>query len=121
MLDTSAVPDFIGLRARNDDAEPTQVLLGRAHNSVRVLIPDDRTAPWGFHNATLVDMAGATGPSVSKEELSALRRQWPVSVVTGMSKRQTDLELMHCECKARFRSHHTGACTYVDGTSNMIW
>ena len=29
----------------------------------------------------LVDMDGVTGLSVSKEELSALRRQWPISVV----------------------------------------
>ena len=34
----------------------TWVLPGRAQNSVRVLIPDDRVAPWGFHDATLVDM-----------------------------------------------------------------
>ena len=78
----------------------------------RLLILDDRAAPWGFHDATLVDMAGATGPSVSKEELSALRRQWPISVVTGMSKRQTDLELMCRDCIERFLSHPTGACTY---------
>ena len=112
MLDTSAVPDFIGLQARNNDAEPTRVLPGRAQNSFRVLIPDDRAATWGFHEATLMDMAGATGSSVSNEELSALRRQWPVSVVAGMSKRQTDLELMCHDCKARFRSHLTGACPY---------
>ena len=86
VLDTSAVPDVIGLRARNNDAEPTRVLPGRAQNSVRVLIPDDRAAPWGFNDATLVDMAGATGPSVSKDELSSLRRQWPVSPVAGMSE-----------------------------------
>ena len=105
VLDTSAVPDvYIGLRARNSNAEPTLVLPGRAQNSVRVLIPDDRAAPWGFHDATLVDMTGATGPSVSKEELSTLWRQWPVSLVVGMSKRQSDLELMRRDCKARFSS-----------------
>ena len=57
-------------------------------------------------------MVGATGPSVSKEELSALRRQWPVSMVAGMSKRQTDLELMRRDCKARFRSYPNGACPH---------
>ena len=77
VLDTSAIPDVIRLRARDNDAEPTQVLPGRAQNStsVWVLIPDDRAAPWGFHDVTLVDMAGATGPSVSREELSALRQK----------------------------------------------
>ena len=38
VLDTSAVPDVIGLRARHDDAEPTWVLPGRAQNSVQVHI-----------------------------------------------------------------------------------
>ena len=112
MLDTSAIPDVIGLRARNNGAEPTRVLPGRAQNSVRVLIPDDRAAPWGFHDVIFVDMAGATGLSISNEDLSALRRQWPISLVAGMSKRQTDLELMHHDCKARFRAHSTGTCTY---------
>ena len=63
VLDTKAVPDVIGLRARNSAAAPGN----------RVIIPDDRAAPWGFHDDTLMDMAGAYGPPVSKEELSALR------------------------------------------------
>ena len=59
------------LSARNDGVELIRVLLGGGGgDSVRVLIPDDRAAPWGFHDVTLVDMAGATGPSVSKEDLS---------------------------------------------------
>ena len=79
VLDTSVVPDVISLRH-----VMTRVLPGRAQNRVRVLIPDDRMVPWGFHDVTLVDMAGATGPCVSKEDLSSLRRQWPVSVVAWM-------------------------------------
>ena len=85
---------------------------GRAQNSVRVLIPNDRAVPWGFHDVILVDMAGATWPSISKNELSTLRRQWPVSLVSGMSKRQTELELMWRDCKARFRNNPTGCCTF---------
>ena len=104
VLDTSAVPDFIGLQARNNDAEPTWVLPGRAQSSVRVLMPDDRAAPPSW--IWLVRLG------LPSEELSALRRQWPVSVVPGMSKRQTELELMRRDCKARFRSHPNGACTY---------
>ena len=34
------VLDVLGVRACNDDAEPTRVLSGRAQNSVPVLIPD---------------------------------------------------------------------------------
>ena len=67
---------------------------------------------WGFHDITLVDMAGVTGPPVSKEEIINLRRQWPTSLVLGMSRRQTDLELLRRECKSRFRSSQTGRCTY---------
>ena len=65
-----------------------------------------------FHNVTIVDMAGATGPSVSEEDLSSLRRLRAVSLVAGMSKRQIDLGLMHLNCKARVSAHPTGACTY---------
>ena len=70
VLDISAVPDVLGLRACNDDTQPARVLPGRAQNSVQVLIPDDRAAPWGFHGVTLVDMSGATGSPVPKAELS---------------------------------------------------
>ena len=105
VLDTSAVPDVLGMRARNDDAESARVLPGRVQNSVQILIPDDRAAPWGFHGITLMDMAGMTTPPISKEELNTLRRQWPVSLVSGMSKKQTKLKLMRHDCKALFRSY----------------
>ena len=49
VLDTKAALDVISLRARNDGAAPTRVLPGRAQNSVRVLIPDDRAAPRGLY------------------------------------------------------------------------
>ena len=88
VLDTSAVPDVVDLRAQIDNAEPARVLPGRAQNSVQVLIPDNRAAPWGFHDVTIVDMATEARPPVSKEELSTLRQQWLVSLVSGMLKRQ---------------------------------
>ena len=34
VLDTSAVPDVLGLQSHNDDVEPARVLPGRAQNSV---------------------------------------------------------------------------------------
>ena len=42
-LDTSVVPDVLGLRAFYDDAKSVQVLPGRAQN--RVLVPDARAKP----------------------------------------------------------------------------
>ena len=97
-LDTSVVSDVLGLRAHYQNARPTRVLPGRAQNSVCVLIPDVHAVPRGFHDVTLVDMAGETGPEVLKEEMGYLRRQWPASLLTGMSRRQTDLETQRREC-----------------------
>ena len=45
VLDTSHVPDVLGLRTRNADAELLRVLPGRAQDSVRVLIPGSMTSP----------------------------------------------------------------------------
>ena len=50
--------------------------------------------PRGFHDITLVDMTGMSGPTVSMGEMRNLQRQWPTSLLTGMTRRQTDLELM---------------------------
>ena len=66
----------------------------------------------GFHDIILADMADAAGPLVSLGDLGLLRRQWLVSVVSGMSQRQTELELMQHACKERFRGAQTGCCPY---------
>ena len=68
--DTSVVPNVLGLRAHYTEVEPTRVLPGMAQNSVRVLIPDASATPRGFHDVTIVDMAGETGPPVSMREMS---------------------------------------------------
>ena len=73
MLDTTVIPDVLGLRARYTNAELTRALPGRAHNSVWVLIPDARATPQGFHDVTLVDMADDAIPVVSLEEMCGLR------------------------------------------------
>ena len=59
----------LGLRNRYPGAAPVQVLLGRAKESVQVLIPDAKVTDRRF--------------------LCLLRRQWPVMVVSGMSRKQT--------------------------------
>ena len=109
-LDPSYVPDVLGLRTRNADAELLRVLPGRAQDSVQVLIPDANTAASGFHDVTLVDMADVAGPPISVGDLGLLRRQFLLSVVTGMSRRQTELELMRHACKEQFRGVQTGCC-----------
>ena len=65
-----------------------------------------------FHDVTLIDMANADGPVVPMGDLCLLRHQWPLSVVSGMTRKQTDLELMRHECKWRFFLARTGCCTY---------
>ena len=83
VLDTSYVVDVLGLRTRRAGTSPTR-------DSVRVLIPDANAGASGFHDNTLVDMADVAGPPVSVGDLGLLRWQWPVSVVSGMSQRQTE-------------------------------
>ena len=99
------------------DTELVRVLTGRAQDSVRVLIPDANVEASGFHDVTLVNMADAARPPVSVGDLGLLRRQWPVSIVAGMSLRQTELELMRHACKERFRGAQTRCCPYC--STNM--
>ena len=105
VLDTSCVPDVLGLRTRNANAELVRVLPGRALDCIRVLIPDANAVDGGFHDVALVDMANAIGPTVPVGDLGLLRRQWPVLVFSGMSRRQ----LRHT-CKKRFSGARTGCC-----------
>ena len=49
------------------------------------------------------------------EDLNILLLQWPLSVVSGMSRKHTDYESLHHECKRCFRGEQTGCCS-VCGT-----
>ena len=51
-------------------------------------------------------------PPVSENDLSLLRRQWPVSVVQSMTWMQSELVDMRASAKKRFRHSRPGACTY---------
>ena len=65
-MDTSCIPDVLGLRTRDADAAPVRILPGRALDCVRVLISDANVVDSGFHDVTLVDMADTVGPPVPK-------------------------------------------------------
>ena len=99
VLDTTYVPDVSGLRTQYPDAEPVKVIQVRAQECVCVLIPDAKVTDRGFHDVTLADMA-------------RMRRQWHTSVVSGMSQKQLDLEVMRHNCKWRFYGARTGCCGY---------
>ena len=79
-------PDVLGLRTRYADAEMVRVMQGRARESVQVFIPDTNVGDRGFHDVTLLDMAEAVGPAVPMGELTLLRRQWRLAVLSGMSR-----------------------------------
>ena len=82
-----------------------------------MLIPDTNVADRGFHDVTLLNMAEVAGPAVPVGDLSFLRRQWPLLVLPDMSRKQTDLELLHHACKHHF---HGAQTRFVAPTSNMI-
>ena len=73
------------------------------------MVPDPQVLDNGFHDATIIDMAE---PAVSGNDLSLLRRQWPVSVVQSMTWMQSELDDMRASAKKRFRHLRPGACTY---------
>ena len=77
-----------------------------------MLIPDTNMSDCGFHDVTLLDMAEAVGPAVPVGDLTLLRRQWILLVLSGMSWKQTDLELLRHACKQRFCGARTGCCPY---------
>ena len=66
----------------------------------------------GFHDVTLVNMADTGRPTVPVGDLSLLQRQWPVSVVSGMSQKQLELQQLRHTCKKRFRGAQTGCHPY---------
>ena len=50
-------------------------------------------------------------PMIPVADLNILRHQWPLSVVSGMSRKQTNYESLRHGCKRRFRGEHTGCCS----------
>ena len=57
-------------------------------------------------------MADAGAPYVSVNDLSILRLQWPVFVVSGMVRHQQKLEQLCHACKKRYRGVQAGLCSF---------
>ena len=100
------------LTGRRPGAAVTRVLQGRDVRSVRALVPDPRGLEQGFHDVAIVDMGDLPESSVSMDELSLLRRQWPPTVLRHMVWLQQELHTMRAEAKKRFRSARPGNCSY---------
>ena len=86
--------------------------LQRDSRSIRALVPDTRVLDRGFHEVTLVDMGDTAGPDVSMTDLSLLRLQWPVPVVSSMSWLQPELEQLRHACKKRYRGSQADGCSF---------
>ena len=107
-----SIPDVIGLTGRRPGAAEIRVLQGRDVRSVRVLVPDSRGLDQNFHDVTIVDMGDVPESSVSLQELSLLRQQWPPAVLRHMVWLQQDLEVMCAEDKKWFRQTRPSSCVY---------
>ena len=78
------------------------------------LVPDSRGLERDFHDVTIVDMGDLPESSVSMDELSLLRRQWPPTVLRHMVWLQQDLDTMRAEAKKQFRNARPGKCSYCN-------
>ena len=110
-LDLDMVPDVLGLSGRRPEAAVIRVLQGRDKRSMRTLIPDLRVKKRGFHDVTIVDMGDLPEPSLSLDDLSQLRLQWPVTVLRSMVWPQQDLDHMRVVARKRFRNSRPGNCS----------
>ena len=107
VLDTTVVPDVVGLHAFNDQAHVVRVLPGDFGNTVRVLVPDVRAEPHGLHDLLIDNLSGTKAchvRPVSAGDLTALKRHWPSSLLSAMTKRQADMESLRRDCKRKFDS-----------------
>ena len=104
VVNLGSIPHAIGLAGRRPGAAECRVLQGRDVCSMRVLVPDSRGLDKNFHDVTIVDMGDVPESSVSLQELSLLRQQWPPAILRHMVWLQQDLEVMSTETKKRFRN-----------------
>ena len=80
------------MHAFNEEAVLVRVLPGASPNIVRILIPDDRTEPWGFHDLLIEDLTATKVRPVYAGDLTELRQHWLPSLLSGMTKCQVDME-----------------------------
>ena len=114
VLDTTVVPDVIGLHASCDEeAALVRVLPSVSPNIVLVLVSDDCAKPWGFHNLLIEDMSDTIVRPTSAGDLTALRQHWPLSLLSGMTK-YSNTSLSPHELSSGFRSA-------VAVPDSMVW
>ena len=105
-----AIPDVMGLRAIQPRAAVMKVMSVPDSRCVRVVVPDDHVSN-GFHEILMHNMEDEEPPFVALSELGCLHLDWPRALFTFMSRYQFDLDQMRKECRERFGSTQSGACT----------
>ena len=74
VLDTTVVPDVVGLHAYEDKAALFRVLSGDFLNIVRALVPEDREAPCSFHDFLIEDLSSMEARHVRPASAADLTR-----------------------------------------------
>ena len=83
VLDTTVGPDVIGLHAFDDEAALVRMLPRDIPNIVRVLVPDDRAEPRGFHDLLLEDLSSMEACHVRVADLTKLKQQCLATATPG--------------------------------------
>ena len=112
VLDTTVVPDVLGLNAFRGDDELVQVLPGASPDTIWILVPDERVEPRGFHDILLEDMKAMSVRPAAAVDMTEMKQLWPQSILSDMSKRH--VELTWRDCKRRFSGLRSGSCPHCE-------
>ena len=100
----------MGLRAIQPKVAVVKVMSVPDSQCVSVVVPDDHL-PNRFHEILIHDLEDEEPPFVALGELGCLRLDWPRALFTFMARYQFELDQMRKECRQRFGSIQSGACT----------
>ena len=105
------IPDVMGLWATRPIAAIVKVMSVADSRCVGVVSPDDHVNI-GFHEIIIHDLEEEELPFVVMSELGCLHLDWPKTLFTFMSRYQFDLDQMRKDCREKFGSTQSGACTH---------
>ena len=114
---------MLGLHAFKDEAALVRVLPDDFPNIVRVLVPDDRAEPRGFHNLLIEDLSATEDchdQPASAGDLTVMKQQGPSSLLSGMTKCQVDMESLHRDCKCKLAVATPETAPIVACTSTQV-
>ena len=106
----SSIPDVIGLHAWQPEAAVVKVMSIPNNHCVWVVILDENVCRNGFHEILIHDVADGDAPYVALAELSSLRLDWLLAVLSKMIRHQLDLEQLRHDCKMRYQHAQSGLC-----------